>query len=263
MIRSLKELMLPKLIATINWIKDNLLAVIIASFIIPGVLAVFNQQSEITKVIYETDYKGAKTKFQECDRLHTDYLSAITINAGTAQILQEHFNLDAIAKKGSSEVYFIAFKGTMETYQKSLGQVQELFAKTSRCYGELTANYENLALSLNLLEEFQNETKRGADKVSPLVAKRDAIARDLSKRVDPNAMFGALISGEEKSIQATMQSANFGDLAKLQSQNIEVESAVQSQQRTQFVELNKVFANELNRRFHRGLLSYFWSLVRI
>ena len=252
-----------KLIAALNWIKDNVLAVLIASFVIPGVLAVFNQQSEITKAIYETDYKGAKAKFQECDRLHSEYLSAATTNAGTAQILHEHFNLDAIAKKGSSEIYFVAFKGAMETYQKSLGQVQELFAKTSRCYGELTANYENLALGLNLIEEFQEETKRGTDKVSPLVAKRDAIAMDLSKRIDPNAMFGALISGEEKSIQNAMQIANFGNLAKLQSQNIEVESAVQSQQRAQFVELNKLFANELNRRFHRGLLSYFWSLIRI
>jgi len=253
----------PKLIATLNWIKDNVLAVLIASFVIPGVLAVFNQQSEITKAIYETDYKGAKIKFQECDRFHSEYLSAATTNAGTAQILQNHFNLDTIAKRGSSEIYFVAFKGTMETYQKSLGQVQDLFSKTSRCYGELTANYENLALSLNLIEEFQDETKRGADKVSPLIAKRDAIAKDLSKRFDPNVMFEAFISGDEKSIQAAMQTANFGDLAQLQSQNIEVESAVQSQQRAQFVELNKLFANELNRRFHRGLLSYFWSLVRI
>jgi hypothetical protein len=257
------RLILQKLIAALNWIKDHVLAVLIASFVIPGVLSVFNQQSEITKAIYEIDYKGAKTKFQECDRLHSDYLSAAMTNAGAAQLLQEHFNLDAIAKKGSSEVYFIAFKGAMEAYQNSLGQVKELFAKTSRCYGELTANYENLALSLNLIDEFQNVTKRESDKVSLLVAKRDTIAKDIFRRVDPNVIFGALISGEEKSILNAMQTANFGDLAKLQSQNIEVESAVQSQQRVKFVELNKLFANELNRRFHRGLFSYFLALFRI
>lgn len=253
----------PKWIAALNWTKDNVLAVLIASFVIPGVLAVFNQQSEITKAIYETDYKGAKTKFQECDRLHSEYLSAAIANAGTTQILQDHFNLDVIAKNGSSEIYYVAFKGTLETYKKSSEQVQELFTKTSRCYGELSNNYENLALGLNLIEEFQEETKRGTDKISSLVAKRDALAKDLSKRVDLNAMFGALISGEERSVQVAMKMANFGDLAKLQFQNIEVESAVQNHQRTQFVELNKLFANELNRRFHRGLLSYFWSLVRI
>jgi hypothetical protein len=58
----------PKLIAALNWIKDNVLAVLIASFVIPGVLAAFNQQSEITKAIYETDYKGAKTKFPRNQR---------------------------------------------------------------------------------------------------------------------------------------------------------------------------------------------------
>jgi hypothetical protein len=250
----------PKLAATFNWIKDNVLVVLIASFVIPGVLSVFDQQSQITKTIYETDYKSAKTKFQECDRLHSDYLSAAITNAGAAQTLQKHFNLDAIAKHSSSEIYAIAFKGTMETYQKSSGLAQELFAKTSRCYGELTSNYENLALSLNLIDEFHTETKRGAEKIASLVVKRDAVVKDLSKRVDPAIIFGALISGDEKSIQSTMQTANFEDLAKLQSQNIEVESAVQSQQRAQFVELNKLFANELSRRFHRGLFSYFWSL---
>ncbi|MBV6324640.1 hypothetical protein [Duganella violaceipulchra] len=252
-----------KLIAALNWIKDNVLAVLIASFVIPGILSVFNQQFEITKAIYETDYKGAKTKFLECDRLHSDYLAAAGANAGAAQVLQEHFNPDTIAKKGSSEIYFVAFKGTMETYQKSLGQVQELFTKTSRCHSELAGNYENLALSLDLIDEFQNETKQGAEKVSSLIARRDTLAKNLLKRADPNAIFGALISGDEKSIQIAMQTANFGDLAKLQSQNIELESAVQNQQRVQFSELNKLFAKELNRRFHRGLFSYFWSLVRI
>lgn len=252
-----------KLIATIVWIRDNVLALLIASFVIPGVLAVFNQQYEITKVIYQTDYKGAKTKFQECDRLHSEYLSIAKINEGTALTLQEHFNLDAIDKKGSSEVYFVAFKSTIDSYQKSLGQVQDLFDKTSRCYGDLSANYENLALSLNLIKEYQERTKQGSEEISSLVAKRDAIAENLSKRVDSKFMFGALISGDEKSIQSAMQMASFGDLAKLQSKNIEIETAVQGQQRAQFLEMNNLFANELNRRFHRGLISYFWSLVSI
>lgn len=251
------------MIATLNWIKDNVLVVLIASFIVPGVLAVFGQQAEVTKAIYETDYKGAKTKYQECDRVHSEYLSAAATNAGTARLLEKHFNLDDVAKYGSSQTYFIAFKGVMETYQKSLGQVQESFAKTSRCYAELNSMYENLALSLNVSDEFQNVIGQDAAKISGLVARRDAIATDLSKRVDADAILHAIISGDEKSLQDSMRTAHYGDLAKLQSQNIEVESAVQNQQRAQFIQLNKLFSNELNRRFHRGLFSYFLSLFRI
>lgn len=255
--------MMSKPIAILYWIKDNVLAVLVASFIIPGVLAVFNQQSEITKIIYETDYKDAKTKFQECDRLHSDYLSSAVTNMGTAQFIENQFNMNAIKKNGSSQVFFLAFNTSMETYQKSLKETKELFSKTSQCYSELTANYENLALSLNLIEEFQNETQKGSEKISNLLTKRNATKKDILENTDLEAMFQALISEDEAFIEATLQQNNFGTLAELQSKNIEVESAVQNQQRAQFVELNKLFSKELSRRFHRGLLSYFCSLFTI
>jgi hypothetical protein len=247
----------------LNWIKENVLAVLIASFVIPGTLAVFNQQAEVTKAIYETDYKAAKAKFLECNNLNTDYLSAATTNAGTALVLQEHFNVESIAKYGASEVYFVAFKGTMDGYQKSLERVGDLFSKTSRCYADLNALYENLALTLNLNAELQDTKNRVAEQIVTLTAKRDAIAKDLQKRADPNAMFRAMITGDSKAAMSLMQTANFGDLAKLQSGNIELETAIHAQQQTQFNELNAMFSGELSKRFHRGLLSYFWSLFRI
>lgn len=253
----------PKLIATLNWIKDNVLAVLIASFVIPGVLAVFNQQSDITKAIYETDYKSAKNKFQECDRVHSEYISAAETNAGTALFIQQHFNPDAVAKRGHSETYFIALKGTMDTFQKSLNQTKESFDKASRCYSELNASYENLALSLDLLDEFHHETKQGADRIAQLTDERTAIRNKILERVDPNMILGALISNDEKSMHIITENVNYNDVAELQSQNIKVESEAQRQQRAQFVALNKIFANELNRRFHRGLLSYFGSLFSI
>lgn len=247
----------------LNWIKDNVLAVLIASFVIPGALAVFNQQAEVTKAIYETDYKVAKAKFLECSNLHSDYLSSATTNAGTALVLQENFNVESIAQYGASELYFAAFKGTMEGYQKSLERVGDLFVKTSRCYADLNALYENLALTLNLNAELQDVKKREAEKIATLTARRDAIAKDLLKRADANAMFRAMITGDSKAAMSLMQTANFGDLAKLQSGNIDVEAAIHAQLQTQFNELNTIFSGELSKRFHRGLLSYFWSLFRI
>lgn len=252
-----------RLIAALTWFKDNVLAVLIASFVIPGALAVFNQQAEITKAIYETDYKAAKAKYLECSSLHSDYLSAVTTNAGLATVLHDQFNMDSVAKYGESEAYFVAFKGTMEGYQKSLDSVKDLFSKTSRCYGDLNFLYENLALTLDLTSELQDIRKQDAKKITSLIERRNAIATDLMKRTDPNAIFRAIITGDTKNAMSLMQGANFGDLAKLQSANVEVETAIRNQQQTQFNELNTLFSSELSKRFHRGLLSYLWSLFRV
>lgn len=252
-----------RLVETLNWIKENILAVLIVSFVIPGVLAVYSQQSDVTKAIFETDYKAAKVKSQECNRIHSDYLSIATTNMGAALMLQKHFNWREISKYGDMDVYAVAFRGTMETYQKTNEQLQDSFKNTSRCYGELYSIYENLALALNLNNEFQEEIKSGNDRITTLVARRNAIAKDISNRVDPDFMYHVIITNDAKSLPAAMRMANFGIIAKMQSQNIEVESAIQNQQQAQFVELNKIFSNELSRRLHRGLFSYFWSLFRV
>lgn len=255
--------MLPKLLAVLTWVKDNVLAVLIASFVIPGVLAVFNQQSEITKAIYETDYKGAKAKYIECRGLHSDYLSAASTNAGAAQMLQEHFNLEHAAKNTPSREYGAALAAALEAYRKSRETAHDLFGRTTRCYAELDSLYENLALALNLHDQYKNAGNPESEQIDSLIAQRDAIVKDLQKRTDPVAVFRAVIAGDAKQMQILMQRANFSDLASLQHKTVELETAVYFQQLKRHQVLNAMFSDELSRRFHRGLLSFFGSLFSI
>jgi hypothetical protein len=50
--------MLQKLNTSLVWFEGNMLIALIASFIIVGVLIVFNRRAEITKTIYRVDCKA-------------------------------------------------------------------------------------------------------------------------------------------------------------------------------------------------------------
>lgn len=89
-----------KIVAALSWLRDNVVAVLLVSFVIPGVLAVFNQQSAITRAIFETDYKAAKLKFQECHRFHAEYITSVRSNQGAALLMHKHFNINEVFRRG-------------------------------------------------------------------------------------------------------------------------------------------------------------------
>jgi hypothetical protein len=247
----------------LNWIKDNLLTTLIASFLIPAILGFYNQQSEITKTVFEVDYKEAKQKYIECDQVHRDYISAVGASAGAALLLQQNFGVDDAMKYGGSNVYFAAFRGAMETFQKSMDQQQDLLKKTSVCYANLTSSYENVAIALNLTDEFHAISNQGAERIDPLIKQREAIRADFEKRVDMLGMYRALATSDTNSAVAMYKQANFGDLSTLQIKTAEMEAALETVQHEHFVALNDMFANEFHRRLHSGLLRSFVLMLRV
>ncbi len=251
-----------KIVAVLSWLRDNVVAVLLASFVIPGVLAVFNQQSAITRAIFDTDYKAAKLKFQECHRFHAEYISSVRSNQGAALLMHKHFNIDEVLRRGDSPTFFTAYKATLQTYQSSLARMEDSSAKTSQCYGELAATYENLAISLNLYRDFRKIASQGADELAVRTSKRDAVRDEMSARVSLESLFSAMISGDDKSMIAAMRNASFEDLATFQSKNADAEAASFRLERERFNELNTLFSDELNARLHRGLFGYFGSLLR-
>lgn len=252
--------MLQRFKISLLWFRDNILVILIASFIIPGALAAFNQQAEITKAIYEVDYKAAKLKRLECSNTHYEYISTITDGAGSAQVLNSFFNSGGPLNYSETEAYLLTKKSTLERYLRTLDEMPTLKIKTDRCYAELNNLYENLALTLDLNGRYQEIMDSESKKMLPLRAEQEEIRRGYRNRIDLSDGFRSVLSGDLQSMARFFKSANYSDMVKIELKDAEVEIAFYTLKFTQFNELNMLFSGELNRRFHRSLLSYFSSL---
>lgn len=245
----------------LKWMRDNLLIVLIVSLVFPAVLGIFSQRSDITKMIYESDYKLAKMKHSECDRIHTDFLDAVSTNAGTAQLLHKNFNFDDVIKNGMSQHAVIVFKSTIDTYSKSLDNIHENGRKARNCYADLSSLYDNLALVLNLSDDYKVMARKNSSAIAALQAPLEASRARLRDVGDPQMLYAAMLSGDPQAAAGALKIVNYDDLAKLQTEQALAESNMQQQHRLFFNELNAVFSKELSRRFYRGFFASLWSLV--
>jgi len=244
----------------------SILSVLFVSVLFPAVLADYNQRAAISKTAYEVDYKAAKNKVLECQREHSNYLHSLTENASTAEFLYKHYSIENIKKHAYSQAYFIALRSLMETYSKSLKKNDELLASTSYCYKELDNLYQNLALSLDLLVKYEKVIQKSNLPMSKAIEERNHATDAFKQKAGDNAldyMFEVLISEDEEKLYEAMQIFNFHNLAMLQMNNIELEKKLFSEKENQINVLNKMFSNQLNKRFHHGIRSYIRSFFII
>lgn len=239
-------------------------SILCISVLFPAILADYNQRAEISKITYEVDYKSAKNKYLECNREHNKYINSLKENAVSASLLQQYYNADRLQHPPESEVYFVIFKGLMDTYRNSSNMTNELYAKASFCYKELDNLYENLALSLDVTKEYEKIIKKSDIYINEASSSRNQALEKLEKKYKNNFstdIMEALINENDDKIFAILQEFNFGDLSDLQNNQVTLETELFNVKKNQIYELNELFSKKINNRFHHGIRSYFLSFI--
>lgn len=242
----------------------SVFSILCISVLFPTILADYNQRAEISKITYEVDYKSAKNKYLECNREYDKYITSLKENAVSASLLHQYYNADRLQHPPESEVYFVFFKGLIDTYRKSLNMNKELSAKASFCYKELDNLYGNLALSLDVTKEYEEIIRKSDIHITEARNKKNQALEKINSKYNKkisNDMIEAMINENDEKTFEILRELNYGDLSELQNNHVQLETELFNVKQKQIYELNQLFYKKISNRFHHGIRSYFLSFI--
>lgn len=263
-------------LSNISW--GNIVSIVIVSLFCPAMISLFSQKSDISKTIFTEDYKKIRLQSALCMDLHQKYLHSKELLLGANHIfykgIRELLSIHEYEKNTNtlSETQLALSKAQKDAEKEA----EKNFNDTKTCYSKNVYELESLAVSLGVLEKYEeifnkyenpkNEScKNSCLKARENLAKLDADVKERKKQLanyDIEELINILISLESGriSVEDFIKKIKEIPVEKLEEVsvaelNYEAESLEFQKMKQQ--EIWSLFSKEMQSRFNQGFIRYF------
>lgn len=266
-------------IKNLNW--GTIISISIVSLIFPAMLSLFNQQADITKTIFTTDYKNAKLKSNSCINQHRNYIELEIEKLGNLKFHYEIYkkSIKSIQLNKNFSVHFPDFLIEFQKNQNEINRkTKEAFDNTKLCYTESNLELENLSVSLGILEKYielknkyaskkcgndSNCSKiskeiEGAQKKIEILQNKSNI-KDFNMDEFTEKATELIISNEDDENFEYYNTLPTEELIKIYELKIQLEQHQLEFETLKQYELFNLVSYEMQRRFSQGFIRYFIS----
>lgn len=212
-------------------------------------------------------YRPMREDQTSCRATEQQLMVEYGVQAGTYRLVLGE--LDQMMSANPATVtrdYEILPRSLIESSNKVTAQVGDLKAKLNACMPALYRKYEEVALATATYDRFMDIAKQRDARLNPLYAKRRALLDGAAEKFRPESMMDTLrqsLNADDESpagrdaIRIKLHA--IGDpVTELYTQLSESEKAILKVEQDTDEQLIGLFANEVNRRYKRGLLSVLW-----
>lgn len=236
-------------------------------YLFAGLLETYKDDMSSRKDLVLDFYRPMREAQAGCRATEQQLMVAYGAQAGTYKLMLGELDHMVSADPATlTRDYEILPRSLIESSNKVAAQVSDLKTKLGTCMPALYRKYEEVALATASYDRFIDIAKQRDASLRPLYAKRDALLGEVAGKFQPESMMDTL----RQSLTWNDDSPNgraaikvklhaFGDPAvDLYMQLSQSEQAILKVEQDTDVQLIGLFANEVNRRYKRGLLSVLW-----
>lgn len=266
------------LISSISW--GNIASIVIVSLFFPAMISLFSQKSDISKTIFTEDYKKIRLQSALCIDLHQKYLDSEKLSLGAShnfyKIMRELVSIYEYGKNTVDDDFIRMFEAFYKTKKDSAEEAKRIFDDANTCYSKNVYELESLAVSLGVLEEYEEildkyeKPKNESCKNSCLEA-RESLAKldaDVKKgqeqlaKYDIEELINDFIgtgSGRisEESIIKRIKEMPVDKLEEVTVAKLKHEAEFLEFQKMKQREIWSLFSKEMQSRFNQGFIRYF------
>lgn len=230
---------------------------VFGSFLFVGILESYKNNESLNSAILDS-YNTIRTKRSQCQKIHNNLYLAYYPYAGSLRIMKEELERIIDTKgRGLPKEHEIFMQSLNESNTKQLKEIQELSSKKEECYSELYISYEETAILVNLLDEYERIASERAANINGLNPsqkeasnKVNSISADDMLKVFEVGMEAALISNRDKWLSGMEELADFQvEIAKIEENRFSIEA-------TTFGKLRKLYLEAIKNRLNRSFVDY-------
>lgn len=236
-------------------------------YLFAGLLETYKNDMSSRKDLVLDFYRPMREAQASCRATEQQLMVGYGEQAGAFKLMLDELDHMASADPATmTRDYEILPRSIIESSNKVTAQVGDLKNKLNVCMPELYRKYEEVALATATYDRFMVIAKQRDARLNPLYAKRDALLHEAAEKFRPESMMDALrqsLSVDDDSpagrdaLKARVHA--FGDpVMGLYTQLSDSEQAILKVEQDTDAQLIGLFANEVSRRYKRGLLSVLW-----
>ena len=241
---------------------EKLFLAFFVSFLFVGVIESYKNKESMNSLILKT-YKNIKVKRSLCQKTQNDYFLSFYPYAGSLTMQgQELSNLNKLKDKNISKGYEIWLTALLESQQAQKNNIEKLKSETDSCYRDLYIEYEDLAILLGVVGQYENIIKEQSQSINSTYEKQKYILNGKTKNVDLQYILdsarkgfsGALTRDKDKWIDM------FNELSDLQIKLAENEKARFNIEIKTYEKLRNIFLSSIQERSDRGFIAYIFKI---
>lgn len=235
----------------------TVIPMIFGSFLFAGIIESYKNNESLNSAILDS-YSSIRTKRAECHKIHNDLYMAYYSYADSLKTIKIELErpIDNHGKELPKE-YIIFMQSLIESNSTQFQEIQKLIKQKEDCYSTLYINYEEAAILLNLLEQYESIAKVRATELNSLYpSEKDALNKLRSISIDDllnifhTGIDSALTSNREKWLSGIEELAEVQvELAKIEEQRSSIETKT-------FFELRRLYLEAIKNRLNRGFVDY-------
>ncbi|WP_373795599.1 hypothetical protein [Neisseria dentiae] len=266
------------LFSSISW--GNIVSIVIVSLFFPAMISLFSQKSDISKTIFTEDYKKIRLQSALCMDLHQKYLDSEKLLLGANhhfyKITRELVSIHKSGKNTVNDDFIRMFEAFYKTKKDAEKETKRIFNDVNTCYSKNVYELENLAVSLGLLEKYEeildkyekpeNEScKNSCLEMREKLAKLDADVKERQNQLNDynieelvNNIISMWSGGiSEKDFIKKIEEMPVDKLEEVTVAKLKHEAEFLEFQKMKQREIWSLFSKEMQSRFNQGFIRYF------
>jgi hypothetical protein len=236
-------------------------------FLFAALLETYKDDMSSRKDLVLDFYRPMRDAQADCRAAQWQLMRAYGDQSGGYQLLLNEFDhMVSVDPATLTSDYEILPRSILDANNKTTAQVGDLKAKLDTCIPALYRKYEEVALATGTYDRYIDIAEQRDTELRAPYAKRAALIDQATRQFKPESMMDTLRQSLTSDIdtpeaEAAMKAklhAVGGPVVALYLQFSHNEQAILTVEQDTDRRLIALFANEVNRRYKRGLLSVLW-----
>lgn len=227
------------------------------SFLFVGIIESYKNNESLNSVIVDS-YKSIRSQRAQCHKIHNDLYMAYYPYAGSLKIIKKELGTLIDTKGiGLTKEHEIFMLSLYESNSKQLKEIQKLKVLKDDCYTTLYMKYEETAILVNLLDDYEGIASARATEINNLNASIKEATKKLSS-VTENDILNVFQTGVESALVSNKDKWLLGmeELADSQIELAKIEEKVFSIEFKTFGKLRRIYLGAIKNRLNSGFVDY-------
>lgn len=251
--------------------RDLLVAIIplfFGVFLFAGLLESYKNDISSRKDLVMDLYRPMRDAQAECRTTHNHLFLKYFAQAGTYKLMLDEFDHMATAAPNTLTRDYEALPSSIiEANSKVSTEVDDLKTKVEACTSTLYRKYEEVALATGTFDRFIDIENHHATGINALYEKRTAISNEITNKVKVESILDTLrqtlnsnqdTPEARKYVSSKMHEMGGDHLITYFTNLAQIEQDIFKAEQDTDTQLISLFAQEVSRRYKRGLLAALW-----
>lgn len=237
-----------------------IIPMVFGSFLFVGVLEKYKNTESLNTTILDS-YKSLRVKRSECHKIHNNLFLSYYAYSGSLKIMGAEMKR-LIGSKGASlpKEFEIFVTSNIEAQTEQRKEIEKLKKSKEDCYSDLYISYEELAILLNRISEYETIAEKQSSNLNRFNSSIDE-AKDKLKRISPDDIMNvfrdgikkAMLSNTEKWLLAMEELSEFQlAIAKIEEEKFQIDLEV-------FSKLRRMYLVDIRSKLNKGFVSYLFQ----